>query len=176
MPAALPSQHRGVVQRQAVHDVGVGVVVARQVQVAGRRHPVQRPAGGGEDQFRAAGLRSACRPSTVPPTRFQEPVVASRASVVPVSSSVPTRFTVPPVRLNVAQAGQRKQPAQVHCGVGGADRARVAPGVGRGTRLVAQIQRGARGRDRGTGGVAPGAVQRQASRPACRPSTPWLTT
>ena len=36
--------HRGVVQRQAIHNVHVGVVVARQVQVPVGRHPVQRPA------------------------------------------------------------------------------------------------------------------------------------
>jgi hypothetical protein len=39
--------------------------------------------------------------TSVPPSRFQEPVLGPRAKVAPVLSSVPTRFTVPPVRLNV---------------------------------------------------------------------------
>ena len=38
------AQPRRPVQRQTVDNVHVGVVVARQVQVATRRHPVQRPA------------------------------------------------------------------------------------------------------------------------------------
>ena len=46
----------------------------------------------------------------VPPARFHEPVVASRASVVPVLSSVPVRFTVPPVRLNVPRPASVKLP------------------------------------------------------------------
>ena len=48
------AQVRRRIQRQAVDKVDVGVVVARQVQIASRRHPVQRPAGGGEEQLRPA--------------------------------------------------------------------------------------------------------------------------
>ena len=46
----------------------------------------------------------------VPPSRFQEPVAAVKASVVPVLSNVPTRFTVPPLRLIVPSAASVNSP------------------------------------------------------------------
>src|SRR5712664_1103299 len=46
----------------------------------------------------------------VPPTRFQEPVVAVRARVLLVLSSVPVRFTVPPERLKVPKPAVVKLP------------------------------------------------------------------
>src|SRR4051794_36922870 len=46
----------------------------------------------------------------VPPSRFHEPVLASSASVVPVSSSVPTRFTLPPLRVKLPSCTSVNRP------------------------------------------------------------------
>ena len=43
-------------------------------------------------------------PTTVPPSRFHEPVVASSVRVSPVLVSVPVTFTVPPVRVIVPKS------------------------------------------------------------------------
>ena len=49
-------------------------------------------------------------PWSVPPARFQEPVAAFKASVVPVLLSVPVRFTVAPAWLNVPRAAKVNVP------------------------------------------------------------------
>ena len=46
----------------------------------------------------------------VPLERFHEPVAVFNASVVPVLSRVPTRFTVPPLRVNVPRLATVKEP------------------------------------------------------------------
>ena len=50
-------------------------------------------------------------PTTVPPSRFHEPVVASSVRVSPVLVSVPVTFTVPPVRVIVPMPAVVKEPS-----------------------------------------------------------------
>ena len=64
---------------------------------------------GGEDQRRAR-LYVYIPPSKVPPRQVPRTCGRVNASVCPLLSSVPTKFTVPPVRLNVPNAGQVNGP------------------------------------------------------------------
>src|SRR6516225_7455097 len=50
---------------------------------------------------------------SVPPTRFHEPVLAVKPSVVLVLSSVPVRLTVPPERVNMPNAAKVKLPPRL---------------------------------------------------------------
>src|SRR5262245_52718549 len=50
---------------------------------------------------------------SVPPARFQEPVVALSVSVVLVLSKMPDRFTVPVVRLNVPKLANVNEPPRL---------------------------------------------------------------
>ena len=150
----------------------VGAVVARQVQVAVGRHPVQRPARGREDQLRPARFaqRAALHRAAQQVPRAGRGVQGQRRARV---VQRPRQVHRPARAVERPQARQRETAAQVHRRVGGRDRPRVAPGVGRGTGLVAQVQRGVRGRDRG--GVRPRTVERQRRRPPA-PSAPDRST
>ena len=59
---------------------------------------------------RAPSLTVTVPPLIVPPARFQDPVIAFSASVVPVLVKVPVRLTVPPERLRVASCAWVKVP------------------------------------------------------------------
>ena len=102
--------------------------------------PSNVPPEDGEDQFRTARFAQRAvfqRAANQVPRAGRGVQGQRRARVVQRASEVhrPARAVERP------QAGQREQAAQVHRRVRGRDRPSVAPGIGRGTGLVAQVQR-----------------------------------